>query len=38
MLGMHLTGIPADNVKHNEIKYFESGCWNINTDKADQFW
>ena len=35
---MHLTGIPADNIKHNEIKYFENGCWNTNTDKADLFW
>ena len=38
MLGMHLTGIPAENIQHNEIKYFENGCWNTNTDKADLFW
>ena len=35
---MHLTGIPAENIQHNEIKYFQNGCWNTNTDKADLFW
>ena len=35
---MHLTGIPAENIQHNLIKYFSNGCWNTDTIKFDWFW
>ena len=37
-LGIHLTGVPAENIEHNIFKYLKNGRWNTDKDAIDQCW
>ena len=35
---MHLTGVPADSIQHNDIKFFDAGCWTTDRNKLEKCW
>ena len=37
-LGIHLTGVPAENIKHNVVKFFKNGCWNTHPELLEKCW
>ena len=37
-LGIHLTGVPAENIEHNSVKFFKNGCWNTHPDMVEKCW
>ena len=38
LLGIHLSGVPADMIPHNSIKTFVGGCWQTDLGKMDECW
>ena len=32
--GIHMTGVPAETINHNETKFFDHSCWNTDQVKV----
>ena len=37
-LGIHLTGVPAENINHSDMQFFKGGCWHTDPVKTMQCW
>lgn len=37
-LGIHLTGVPAENIKHNMCQVLKNGCWTSNPEVEEYCW
>ena len=37
-LAIHLTGVPAENINHNDVKFFKGGCWHTDVEKSLECW
>ena len=37
-LCIHLTGVPAENLQHNMVKFFKNGCWNTHPELLEKCW
>lgn len=36
--GIHLTGVPAENLCHDKAKAFQDGVWTVNRAKVEELW
>ena len=37
-LGIHITGVPAENISHDAIKSFRGGTWQTDYSAVDKVW